>query len=61
MSGSNIANQGQEINGLAILLLIGVFVWAGFNIHERLGWVLIAQVPPLLMMGIRKCFRGVKS
>lgn len=45
------------LNGIAILLFVAVFVWAWFDIHERLGWVLIAQVPPLLMMAVRKIFR----
>lgn len=42
------------INGIAIALFIAVFVWEGFNIHERLPYVLIAQFPPLAMMAIRR-------
>ena len=45
------------LNGGAILFLMGTIVWAAFNLHERLPLVMLAQIPPLVMMGIRRAFR----
>ena len=42
------------LDAIAILAFVGIFIWAGFDIHERMGYVLIAQIPPIVMMVIRR-------
>ena len=46
------------LNGAAIVFLIGAMIWAAFDVHNRMPFALLAQIPPLLMMGIRRTFRG---
>lgn len=45
------------LNAISIIAFLVIFVWAGFDIHERLSFVFAAQIPPILMMVIRKAFR----
>ena len=45
------------LNGAAIVFLIGTMVWAAFDVHNRIPFVLVAQIPPLLMMAVRRTFR----
>lgn len=44
--------------GLLLLLLIGVTIWAAFNIRERFPVVVAVQVPVLLLRAIRIALAG---
>lgn len=45
------------LNLIAIVVFIGIFAWAAFDMKERFEYVLIAQIPPIVMMAIRRCSR----
>jgi hypothetical protein len=45
------------VNGITLAVSAAVLVWAAFNIYERIDYVMLAQIPPIAMMFLRKLFR----
>lgn len=44
-------------NLFAIAVFIGVLIWAFFDVEHRIGYAMVAQIPPIAMMVIRRVFR----
>lgn len=42
---------------LAFAELVGVFIWAAFDLHNRMIYVIFAQIPILLLTVISKVVR----
>lgn len=45
------------LNLVAVVIFVGVVVWASFDIENRVGYMLAAQVPPIVMMAVRRLFQ----
>lgn len=40
-----------------VTLFVGVFVWAAFDLHHRIGFVLMAQGPVIIVSGVARFLR----
>lgn len=44
-------------SGISVILLLGIMLWALGDLHNRIHIAMLAQIPALLFMAIRKAMR----
>jgi len=45
------------LNAAAIVIYLGILIWAAFDLRNRVDTLMIAQIPPIAMMVLRRIFR----
>lgn len=44
-------------NFLVIAVMLAVYIWAAFDLHNRIHYAMLSQIPPLVFMAIRRALR----